>query len=123
MKPLALEIPEFTPSLNVLMRKYRHPLARKRLRERYGWLLVAVAGFSASDCVSGPEKRYVRIKSFRRNSVDADNLAGGAKVLLDAMRDVRLIYDDSPEYLEVEYEQEMDRDNPRTLIYIGSEKP
>lgn len=109
---------EVTPSLNVLMRKYRHPMARKRLRERYGWLLLTSPGWEANVAVSGPQRRKVTIVSYRRNTLDDDNLAGGCKVLIDALRDVRLIWEDSPKFLEVGFRQEIDRRRPRTEILV-----
>jgi Holliday junction resolvase RusA-like endonuclease len=47
------------------------------------------------------EKRTVRIKSYRLQIADKDNLAGGMKLLLDAMTDALYIFDDGPKFLDL----------------------
>jgi Holliday junction resolvase RusA-like endonuclease len=63
-------------------------------------------------------KMKVRIVSYRARLLDKDNLYSGAKCLVDALRRTRLIRDDSPRWLELEVEQEVDRKNQRTEIEV-----
>jgi hypothetical protein len=58
------------------------------------------------------------ITSFRGRFLDTDNLAGGCKILIDAMCDVGLIFRDSPKWWKPEFKQNLDRMNPRTEIEI-----
>ena len=61
------------------------------------------------------EKRLVVITSYRKALLDRDNLMGGAKPIPDALKKQKLIRDDSEEWVEIEYKQE--------LIKRGSEVP
>lgn len=47
------------------------------------------------------EKRKVKIRSYRKSLVDKDNLIGGMKPLIDALRDRQLIFDDDDSHLEL----------------------
>lgn len=54
-------------------------------------------------------KRNVKIIRYMgkgKREFDFDNLVGGAKFVIDALKEVGLIYDDSPEWINVEYKQE-----------------
>ena len=65
------------------------------------------------------KKMDVRVKVYRQHRrLDEDNLKGGVKVLIDAMRDVGLLYRDSPDWMKLEVEQELDHANPRTVVVI-----
>ena len=55
--------------------------------------------------------------SFRKELLDYDNLVGGAKLLVDALVDQKLLFDDSPKYADITYFQKVDKD-PRTEIRI-----
>jgi hypothetical protein len=48
----------------------------------------------------------VTITSYRRRLIDIDNLCGGSKFLIDALRYAKLIPDDSPEHITLEVRQE-----------------
>ena len=51
-------------------------------------------------------KKYkIKIISYRARKLDYDNLVLGCKGLVDAMIDENLIWDDSPDYVDVTYEQ------------------
>jgi Holliday junction resolvase RusA-like endonuclease len=67
------------------------------------------------------EKKTVRITSYRGRMLDKDNLYGGVKVCLDALRKLNLIHDDSPKWIELEVIQVSERLNPRTEIEISKE--
>lgn len=49
----------------------------------------------------GSGRFEVRITSYRVRLLDADNLAGGCKFLIDALRYEKLIPDDSPDAIEL----------------------
>lgn len=54
-----------------------------------------------------------------RRFFDDDNLAGGLKPLIDAMRDIELIRNDTPRWFRLAAEQKRDRENPRVEIELG----
>lgn len=92
--------------------------AKKRSRIQLGWAFKAALmeigwqkprhGFSCRGTIT----------SFRGRFLDPDNLAGGCKILIDAMKDVGLIFRDSPKWWLPEFKQNLDRMNPRTEIEI-----
>lgn len=47
----------------------------------------------------GPSRLVVSITSVRRRLLDADNLAGGAKYILDGLRYAGLIHGDAPDQI------------------------
>jgi hypothetical protein len=53
----------------------------------------------------GQERVVVRITRQATRLLDADNLAGGCKPLIDQLRYARLIPDDSPEQVEITFTQ------------------
>lgn len=48
----------------------------------------------------------VKIKSFRERLLDEDNLSGGCKGILDAMKRLGMIVNDDPKHVKVTYSQE-----------------
>jgi hypothetical protein len=109
---LRVTIDGVTPSLNKLLGM--HWQARRKLRPQYAWAIkVAMieAGWSA-ELEMWPElppKMRVQITSHRKALLDKDNLVGGAKPLLDALKDVHAIRNDSPDWVTVEYLQVVDK--------------
>jgi len=64
-------------------------------------------------------KRSVTVKLYRKGRrFDKDNAYGAAKILLDSLRDLGLIYNDSERWLDLSVCQELDHKNPRTVIEI-----
>lgn len=61
-------------------------------------------------------KQKVIITSYRKRKLDADNLSGGLKSCLDSLVKNKLLVDDRPEWVEIEYKQEIDSKNVRTTI-------
>lgn len=53
----------------------------------------------------GPDRFKVRITSFRCRLLDIDNLAGGSKFIIDALRYQGFIRDDSPDQIELSFAQ------------------
>lgn len=87
-------------SLNVLLRW--HWQTRREHLDQWEWLIKAeFRGLPPR--AQGPMK--VHITSFRTKLLDKDNLVGGCKPILDALRNQGLIKDDSPEWVEVDYQQ------------------
>jgi Holliday junction resolvase RusA-like endonuclease len=64
------------------------------------------------------KKRKVKIVVYRGKLLDKDNLYAGCKGVIDAMRDINLLRNDSPKWLDLTVSQEIDRLNPRTEIEI-----
>jgi Holliday junction resolvase RusA-like endonuclease len=116
--PVKIILPFVTPSVNKLLRM--HYFARKREQDKYKkWL--AAAGAVDRRFNAEKEKRHVEIHSFRKRRIDLDNLIGGMKLLIDALCDVGLLWDDSPRYLDLTVIQETDGKNPRTEVSIFEE--
>jgi hypothetical protein len=70
-------------------------------------------------------KRAVTILSYRRRRItDHANLVGGAKLVIDAIRDAGLIVDDSDQWMIASYGQELARLSPdgreSTVVIIES---
>ena len=110
-------IPSITPSNNELIRM--HHFARGRLKDNLiKQLAVAInnSGLQVTQ-MTAPGKRAVKITSYRKGVLDKDNLVGGMKVLIDAIKDIGLLWDDSPEHMVLIPRQHKDK-KTRTEIYI-----
>jgi len=86
---MIFEIPEATPSNNVVMRMHH----RKRSREhiRVAWLVRSIVGHRK------PVKECkMKITRYGDRFLDWDNMSGGLKFLLDAMVKCNLVVDDNP---------------------------
>ena len=62
------------------------------------------------------------IISYRKRLLDFDNLVGGCKQMIDAMTDEKLIFDDSPEYLEIEFKQYKSKKDNTIIIRVDYDK-
>lgn len=117
---VALCLATTTPSLNQWQRLHYH--RRRDLRRAFGKeLLVARQASSRAPWLwnaKGP--RRVTIVRYGTRLLDQDNLYGGLKPLVDAMKDVGLIEDDTPELLQLQAEQRKvaDRRQAGTVIQI-----
>lgn len=113
---LAIEIPMPSPSLNRLQRM--HWAQRSNLRDQYETLL-RLASSPRHRCFRR-ELRKVRIERHAVRFLDHDNFVGGCKPLVDALTRARLIWDDSPDCVEVSYVQikKAKGELSRTLITI-----
>lgn len=99
---IELCIPEATPSLNTTNRL--HWTARRRLRahwRRLVWVALVTAGGAQWSRVA-PSYALVRIERFGKRVLDRDNLYGGCKTLIDALKDFHLILDDSPDHIHLD---------------------
>lgn len=114
------------PSLNKYLRM--HGGVKRRLRKRIGWAL-AQAWTDATGCglpAAAPDRRIRRAATiYRPRRLDDDNATGSLKPLVDAMRDIKLLKNDSPRWLELEKpRQVIDRAHPRVEIeYEEDGKP
>ena len=111
---IVVEMP--TPSPNELNRM--HWAERRRLKETFGWLLAsALNKLPKIPKATGP--RRLVIERHGRKALDQDNLAGGAKGLIDCIREQRLILDDNPNVCQMEFRQVVERrGGPHTVIFL-----
>jgi hypothetical protein len=91
-----------TPSLNRFQRM--HFRARARLRDQY----VRIFRLHATAVTRARQHQYkhVYVTRYGPRELDFDNLVGGCKPLVDALFRAGLIWDDSPRYVHIEYEQQ-----------------
>lgn len=113
-----LELPVRLYSLNQIYRwRYggRGAWRYHRLRMEYGWAIMAEGAKGvrpAAPNATGPRSVCItRIMGPRARRYDADNLAGGAKPLLDELVKFKLLKDDSEKWCRVEYAQERGREH------------
>jgi Holliday junction resolvase RusA-like endonuclease len=66
-------------------------------------------------------RTHLRITRYSTRPLDCDNYAGGCKPIIDQLRYAKLIKDDSPEDIEVEFKQVKikTKDQERTEIEIS----
>jgi len=125
MEKTRIIIKTLTPSLNKVLRMNRWK--RMELKEEFAWEVYAGIHEQNPDyeAITTPRKMKLNIISYRKSFLDRDNFIGGLKVLIDSIKGLRLIYDDSPEYLGLEAEQKIEkkRKNQRTEIIITSALP
>lgn len=111
-----LEFPGVVPpSLNEYLREYRHWAKRRRLRRTWAWRLTVELARVAPG-VTGPDqpKMSVNVIIYRPRRLDKDGAYGGCKPVLDAMRDVGLIRNDSERWLDLGVSQMIGP--PKTVI-------
>lgn len=96
---LQMNIPDVPPSLNELLRM--HWAKKIRLQAKWeGEIWVAMPKrFDAA------EKMRVRITLYHSRFYDKDNAYGAVKPIVDSLRKLDLIRDDTAEHLELEVEQ------------------
>jgi len=112
-----------TPSLNQLLRMHW----AKRVKEQHKLIEIFTNAFWAQGNKYDPnlylrDKKCVEITSFRKSLLDHDNFSGGLKPLLDVIKSCGLIYDDSPNWIELQTRQKLVKKNSEkgTLIEIYS---
>jgi hypothetical protein len=123
IRPFAnsIRIEAVPPSLNKYLRM--HWAVKKKLRYTLGNLIVI--GLGGAEVDKNPPKMRVQIsvhsKGARARMIDRDNLYGSCKPLIDAMRDVGLIRNDSPKWLDLGVCENRD-DGPFTVIEFEEAK-
>jgi len=75
-------------------------------RSKYSknWQSLIYAAFKFK-CPKASGKVFLKITGYRPRLLDHDNFIGGCKGVLDAMKRLGIILDDSPDFIEVQYEQ------------------
>ena len=96
-------LPQATPSGN----KYHkmHWAAKSRLKKSYIIQVRVLASAAGIKTAAMGDYRTVLVERHGSRELDPDNLAWGAKALLDALTITKLITDDSPKHCRVVYEQ------------------
>jgi len=114
MKPISIEIHDSIKSRNSLDKAHwsvRHHYTLK-------WESLIYYAFKCRP-PKAKGKVMVKIKSFRTGTLDHDNLVGGCKGILDAMKRLGLIIDDTPDLVHVDYEQKrVKREERKTVIEL-----
>jgi len=97
-----IAICDVPPSANVYQRA--HWAVKRRLRQRFAWIMRTELMLQT---IPAPPtgKRSVTITIHRNRALDPDNLTGGCKPLIDAMRDIGLIKNDSPKWITLSVAQ------------------
>ncbi|KKM92109.1 hypothetical protein LCGC14_1221780 [marine sediment metagenome] len=108
--PVIVEIPRSIPSANQLRRKYRHPFAYKTLRETwqaeiYCKIRPEVRAQIERFVLKEKPKMRVLIQLTKPRLYDLDNFVGGCKPIIDSLRKLGLIHNDSPHWLDLQVEQ------------------
>jgi len=113
-----LTIDKPTESPNELLRM--HWSKRRKLQKDYDnrvLLAIGQAGVIIEYAEEG-ERRRVIIERHGWSLLDPDNLTGSVKLLVDALRHTRLLWDDTAKCLDLAVVQGIDRKRPRTEIFI-----
>jgi Holliday junction resolvase RusA-like endonuclease len=93
-------IAELTPSLNKLVKGRTHWSEYRRWQKDWFYRVKLATQDIEIPLPAPQEKRKIEVTSYRVSLLDPDNLKGGMKLLLDALVDAMLIYDDGPKFLE-----------------------
>jgi hypothetical protein len=103
---------------NIILRS--HWAKRAKILETYEWMIIAaLADVGKQIPDKAPNRKMkVRITSYRARYLDPDRLYAGATLLVDALRRTRLIKNDSPHWIDLRLDQEIDGQNIRTKITI-----
>lgn len=112
-------IPLETPSQNVTDRM--HWRARSKLKGQWLYRILAACGGMHSPLMI---RKRVEILAYRKRLItDRGNLIGGCKLVVDAIRDAGLIFDDSDKWATIDYRQELASKSPtgRACTYITIE--
>lgn len=100
-----LILPFSSPSQNELQKW--HWSMRRRFRQQVQIMIrmgLSADGISLSE--SPQKKRRLEVTRVGHRILDVDNLIGGCKPIVDALKMEFLIQDDSPKWLESEYRQQ-----------------
>ena len=108
-------IPEATPSLNEIKRKFRNIHVFKKEQTRWDWLIL-----SEWDRQPTMTNCEITITRYGSKLLDWDNMGGGLKFLMDALTHNRVIEDDNPGVVvRLHLEQsKVKRKDTRTVIKI-----
>ena len=105
-----------TPSLNEIHGKHWGSNVRNKTATM--WFLTA-ALLRSPHVPRAAGKRILTIERHGRGRLDHDNLVGGVKWLVDAIKDRGLIRDDSEEWMDLRVSQIVRRDvSPHTVVTL-----
>lgn len=117
---ITLTIPMATPSLNVVTgRHWRHYWRQRKLWRQLVWVAKAQAGIHGDPLF---QRASVRIVRYGANLLDEDNLRGGMKPVIDAIKALGLIVDDSPQHITLVTEQWLSKEK-KTVIQVAQMFP
>jgi Holliday junction resolvase RusA-like endonuclease len=108
-----IEIPIKVKSRNVLDRQ--HWAVKRQSKKEYGLFIrnqMRLRKIPLAEC----KKYSIVILSYRKKKLDYDNLVGGCKHLIDALIDERFIHDDSPDYIDIRFEQHISNEYNTIII-------
>jgi hypothetical protein len=120
VRSITLTIPKASPSLNATTRAHWSKYYRlKRLWEKLIWVAKHEA-----EVYDDPMFKHFRITITRlgKRLLDVDNLVGATKPLIDSLKALRLIVDDSPDRMALTVCQ-VKSDDERTVIQIDEKPP
>lgn len=114
---IRISIPTPTPSLNETQRL--HPMAYHRLGKQWQ---TAIRMLAPKQLETATGRRRVVIERRSTRELDQDNLVGGAKVVIDALKKLGFILDDNPANLDLEVVQARCEkgERPSTVITIAA---
>ncbi len=99
---VVINLPIKIKSRNVLDRE--HWAVKRRNKQEYALLIRNQMRLNKIPKAKN-QKYTISILSLRKRKLDFDNLVGGCKHLIDALIEEDFIFDDSPKYLDIKFEQ------------------
>ncbi len=101
-----------------------HWSQRGKVRQAWTYLFRAQLRMPYTQPLHGDCRALVTIFSHRNRLIDDDNLAGGGKPVLDAMKHVGLIKDDNRTWCRVSYDQyQVPKTEEKTEVFVSYERP
>ncbi len=101
-----ITLPLATPSGNTVLRQ--HFRTRTLENNAMAWHLASALN-KLPKIPPATGKRRLIVERHGKKALDADNLAAGAKGLIDCVKERRLILDDNPDVCELVFRQSVNR--------------
>lgn len=99
--------------------EFKNRWVRFNYKKKY---LKELHNFDLAFAVQGKVRRQAVFQRYGKKTLDQDNLNGGLKPLIDALKEKRLIYDDSPKYFSYDVTQFPAKNRkPLTLVVMYEE--
>ena len=98
-----LEVKKKIPSGNQIIRN--HWAGNRRNKQEWALLIRNQMRLRKIKKATADDKYTLLIISYRKRKLDKDNLYTGCKSLIDACVEEDLIFDDSPDYVDLKVEQ------------------
>ena len=119
---MMITVPLVPPSPNELRRKYRNPHVYRKLRKLWEQELFYGASCARHRneliALAKKSKMTVAITVFHSREFDVDNLAGSQKPILNALKNIHFIRDDSPACIELSPPQQVLSKDHKTVVCI-----